>query len=237
MTQRQRSLGSGSGPGEDRRGRSRTGRDDGPAGRRRARPRLGRHAPDRSTYVLLGPVCRGPGRATRGGRALMTASTRTAPGHGVPGRHRCPGEPARRRRRRELRVRRRLVPAHPRPGRRGARADRRARPPRRAHRAVHLRPRRLDAGRPRKIVVGGRTVRTGGFRSMDPRRRLPDLGRRHAARRPARRPAGDRRPHRCPRAAAVHPARPAAVAADGARRGPLEPHLPQVPGTYRPRRC
>ena len=38
-----------------------------------------------------------------------------------------------------------LVPAHPRPRRRGARADRRARPARRPGRAVHLRPRRLVA--------------------------------------------------------------------------------------------
>ena len=57
---------------------------------------------------------------------------------------------------------------------------------------------------------------------MDPQRRLPDLGRRRPAGRPARRPAGDRRPHRSPRAASRRPPGAAADAADGARGRPVD---------------
>ena len=86
---------------------------------------------------------------------------------------------------------------------------------------------------PRKVVVGGRVVRTGGFRSMEPGLGLPDVGRGQQARRPARRPAGDRRRHRRAGAAAVHPARPAPVAADG--HGGRARH-PAAPGARPPRR-
>ena len=81
----------------------------------------------------------------------------------------------------------------------------------------------LDAWQPapRKLVVNGRVVRTGGFRSMDPQVVCLAWARRSTPRRPARRPPGDRRAHRRPGAAAVHPPRPAALAADGAGRRPV----------------
>src|SRR3954447_14806388 len=143
-------------------------------------------------------------------------------GNRIPGRDRCPGEYSGERGRRGLPLRRRLVPAHPRPRRRSAGADRRAGPPRRPGGAVHLRPGCLVPG-----PAQGRDP--GPYRAHrrlpqhGSRRRLPDLGRGTATGGPAGRAPGDRRADRRASPAAVHPARAAPLAADGAGGGALDP--------------
>ena len=191
-------------------------------GRRPARRRLGRTCPDVAVRSASGPCAAARGERRKAAERCMTTITRTALDDGIPGRDRRPGESASGRRRRGTR------PSTARwfPRSRDlavelpeliAELDRRGV---RVERFTYA----LDAWLPvpRKLVVQGRIVRTGGFRSMDPRRGLPDLGRRHAPRGPARRPAGDRRADRRPGAAAVHPPRAAALAADGAGRRPVD---------------
>src|SRR3954453_13069954 len=143
-------------------------------------------------------------------------------GNRIPGRDRCPGEYSGERGRRGLPLRRRLVPAHPRPRRRGAGADRRAGPPRRPGGAVHLRPGCLVPG-PAQGRGPGPYRAHRRLPQHGSRRRLPDLGRGIATGGPAGRAPGDRRADRRASPAAVHPARAAPLAADGAGGGALDP--------------